>query len=245
MTKITSKHKKARTEVGLVTARPFQFWQDHKHNEEARIEIVPLIDVIFCILTFFILAAVNFSRQQAISLDLPKAKTGTSQMQDMMIVSLDDLGQIYVEKQPLSTNAQLAQLLKTYINANPNGLMVLNASKNASYKDVIQVLDVLREVGGNRVALATLPGDSNLSNNQNDLSGNGNLFPYGTQIPSNALNPLTPNQNPLLPSQNQPLNLNQPSANPQPNQFNVPVAPSGNSTQNNKVIQNKDQLRLP
>jgi len=58
-----------------------------------------LIDVIFCILTFFILGAVGLSRQQAISLDLPKASTATTPMREMLVVSLDDFGQLYVEKQ--------------------------------------------------------------------------------------------------------------------------------------------------
>jgi biopolymer transport protein ExbD len=45
-------------------------------NQNVHIEILPLIDVIFCILTFFILAAVGLTRQQAIDLDLPAANTG-------------------------------------------------------------------------------------------------------------------------------------------------------------------------
>ncbi|MFN6032855.1 MAG: ExbD/TolR family protein, partial [Dolichospermum sp.] len=46
--------------------------------EDVQIQIIPLIDVVFCILTFFLLAALQFTRQQAINVDLPKASTGTS-----------------------------------------------------------------------------------------------------------------------------------------------------------------------
>jgi biopolymer transport protein ExbD len=112
--------------------------------------------VIFCILTFFILAAVGFSRQQAINLDLPQANTGKPQMREMLVVSLDDLGQVYVEQQ-IVTRSQLSQSIKNYYQSNPNGLMVLYAAKNATYREVVEVLDLLREVGGDRVALATLP----------------------------------------------------------------------------------------
>lgn len=45
----------------------------HTPVEEVQIQIIPLIDVVFCILTFFLLAALQFTRQQAISVDLPKA----------------------------------------------------------------------------------------------------------------------------------------------------------------------------
>ena len=144
--------------------RPFRLWQDNSGNQDVRIELIPLIDVIFCILTFFILAAVNFSRQQAISLDLPQAKTGTPQMREMLVVSLDDLGQVYVEQQQVGRN-QLSQSIKNYRQSNPSGLMVLYAAKNATYREVVEILDILREVGGDRVALATLPQGSQPTTN--------------------------------------------------------------------------------
>ncbi len=123
---------------------------------EIRIEIIPLLDVIFCILTFFILAAVGLTRQQAINLDLPKASTGAPQMREMLVVSVDQVGQTYVEKEPV-TREQLKGILLNYRRSQPGGLMVLNASQLVSYNEVIQVLDLLRSVGGDRVALATQP----------------------------------------------------------------------------------------
>lgn len=136
--------------------RPLNLWQDDSQSSSANIEILPLIDVIFCILTFFILAAVNFSRQQAISLDLPQAKTGAPQMQNILIVTIDDIGQLYVD-QNLVSRSDLTWEIKKYKQQNPDGLMTLYAAKNSTYREVVEVLDILREVGGNRVALATLP----------------------------------------------------------------------------------------
>jgi biopolymer transport protein ExbD len=215
----------------LFPARPMKLWSDSSlDQQEVRIEIVPMIDVIFCILTFFILAAVNFSRQQAISLDLPKAQTGTPQMRDILVVSLDDFGQIYVEQQPIVSRNQLYQRLEQYHQDRPSGVMVLHASKESSYNDVIQVLDILREVGGERVALATLPGESE-------------PLPNGTinSTPSNPLNsfPSTPEQSqfnpsatPLNPGQSQfnpsatPLNPGQSQFNPSNPSVGVPAAPN-------------------
>ncbi|WP_319419388.1 ExbD/TolR family protein [Pleurocapsa sp. FMAR1] len=136
--------------------QPFKLWEDDSETSDANIQILPLIDVIFCILTFFILAAVSFSRQQAISLDLPKAKTGAPQLQNILIVTIDDLGQLYVDKD-LVSRSDLAWEIKKYNQANPDGLMTLYAAKNSTYREVVEVLDTLREVGGDRVALATLP----------------------------------------------------------------------------------------
>ncbi len=188
--------------------RPLKLWHDQApHADEVRIELVPLIDVIFCILTFFILGAVGLSRQQAIGLDLPKASTGAPQMREMLVVTLDDLGQLYVEKQPVTRN-QLFDSLKNYHQYNPRGLMVLHASRNTSYNDVVQVLDLLRQVGGDRVALATLPGESQSSSSPNPTNfynpnlGNSNQFgnPNNLSTPNgvpgnygNSLPPTMPN----------------------------------------------------
>lgn len=186
---LTSWKKTSRNKHFHIPVRPLNLWQNESANQEVRIEIIPLIDVIFCILTFFLLAAVGFSRQQAISLDLPKASTGTSQMREMLIVSLDDLGQVYVEQQVVTRN-QLYQAINNYHKLNPAGMMVLYASRNASYNEVVQVLDMLREVGGNKVALATLPGKSDVTEttNTNTYPGNEN-YPYSTNSPGNYPNP--------------------------------------------------------
>ncbi|MDS3860126.1 biopolymer transporter ExbD [Thermosynechococcaceae cyanobacterium BACA0444] len=168
----------------------------HLPNEgdNARIEMLPLIDVVFCILTFFILAAVALTRQQAISLDLPKASTSQAQSQKLLVVSIDPTGQTYVEQDPVNRD-QLYERLLTYLRTNPQGLVVLRASQLVSYNEVIQVLDLLRSVGGNRVALATQPTDQpTLNNSSSELF---NIPPLNTS----PTNPITPNAIPTpLPS---------------------------------------------
>ncbi len=164
------------------TPRPLKLWHDINSQQEVRIEIVPMIDVIFCILTFFILAAVGFSRQQAITLNLPQATTGEAQMREMLMVSLDNQGQLYLEKQPVS-QVQLYSAIKNYNDINPTGLMVLHASEEVRYSQVVEILDMLKEVGGSRVALATLPGSSQAP--QENTTPNPGINPYLT--PNNQM----------------------------------------------------------
>ncbi len=126
-------------------------------NQEPRIELVPLIDVIFCILTFFLLAGLQVARQQAINVDIPKASTGTPAARELLMVTLNDAGQIFLEQQPVVVPAQLTETVKQYLQARPNSSIVLYASKQVSYNKVVEILDALRSVAGDRVALATLP----------------------------------------------------------------------------------------
>ena len=85
-------------------------------SEEVQIQIIPLIDVIFCILTFFILAALQFTRQQGINTSLPQASTGAPLSSDrqMITVTIAPNGQLYADQQPVD-RAQLAQLLALYV----------------------------------------------------------------------------------------------------------------------------------
>lgn len=140
----------------------------HTPIEEVQIQIIPLIDVVFCILTFFLLAALQFTRQQAINVDLPKASpssvSGITSQSGSLIVTIDAVGNTYIEKQ-LVKREDLGARLKQYLQANPSAVVVLNASRTATYNDVIETLDLLRQVGGDRVSLGIIPGPSQPSTN--------------------------------------------------------------------------------
>jgi biopolymer transport protein ExbD len=192
-------------------------------GDDARIDMVPLIDVIFCVLTFFLLAALQLTRQQSINVDLPKAKTGQTQMQEMLIVSIDDFGQIYIDQLPVNYQ-QLDRVLKSFQSKNPTGLMVLYAPQNAKYAKVVEVLDRLREVGGARVALATLPSSAPSPLPSPSLPNSGIPAVPGTgnrvqPLPSPLATPLNPRQPQFqVPPQQQQFN---------PNQFQSPLPAPG------------------
>jgi biopolymer transport protein ExbD len=197
--------------------------------EDVRIEIIPLVDVIFCILTFFILAAVGLTRQQAIALDLPNANTGTplppqglgaqAIQRERLYVSVDAIGQIYLDQQPV-TEDLLADVLLQHRQVSPEGLMVLYASRDARYEDVIRVLDKLRAVGGDRVALATLPpldGDSLTPGLEGLPTPNGNddsLLDLAPFPPTGNPNLNPSGTNPSLGNPNLPSDLGNPGLNP-------------------------------
>jgi biopolymer transport protein ExbD len=169
-------------------------------NEEPRIELVPLIDVIFCILTFFLLAGLQSVKQQAINVDIPKAASGTPAARELLMVSLNDAGQLFLEQQPMLVPGQLIEAVKQYRQTHPNSSIVLYAAKQVSYNKVVEVLDALRGVAGDRVALATLPSNTNAPTPPilNNSAGYG--YPYN---PYQGVNPYNPYQG-VNPSSTQP-----------------------------------------
>ena len=181
-------------------------------TDDAQIQILPLIDVIFCILTFFIMAVVQLQSPQGVNIDIPKAETGTVQPPDRLIVTLSPTGQTFVGQEEVDRNT-LADKARKYLDSKPNGLVVLNASQNAFYSDVIGILDLMRKVGGNRVALATNPATTPTPTPMVPAPGLG-MPGYSNPYGSPGLNPLNPSLNPNLlnPSLNNP-GLNNPGLN--------------------------------
>ncbi len=160
-------------------------------NQEPRIELVPLIDVIFCILTFFLLAGLQVARQQAISVDIPKASSGAPAARELLMVTLNDTGQLFLEQQPMLIPGQLVEAVKQYRQARPNSSIVLYASKQVSYNKVVEVLDALRGVAGDRVALATLPSNTTAPTPPILTAPPGYGYPY-PPYPYPAANPANP-----------------------------------------------------
>ena len=167
-------------------------------NQDPRIELVPLIDVIFCILTFFLLAGLQVARQQAISVDIPKASSGAPAARELLMVTLNDTGQLFLEQQPMLIPGQLVEAVKQYRQARPNSSIVLYASKQVSYNKVVEVLDALRGVAGDRVALATLPTNTAAPTPPVLTTPPGYGYPYPPYNPYNpyqGVNPTTPQPN--------------------------------------------------
>lgn len=195
-------------------------------NADPRIELVPLIDVIFCILTFFLLAGLQVARQQAINVDIPKASSGAPAARELLMVSLNDAGQLFLEQQPMLVPGQLIDAVKQYRQARPNSSIVLYASKQVSYNKVVEVLDALRGVAGDRVALATLPSNT-AAPTPPVINPTGYGYPYNPYNPYQGVNPAAttaPNSGAIIPATGAstpttsvaPTTTTQPTITPQP-----------------------------
>jgi biopolymer transport protein ExbD len=195
-------------------------------QDDVRIELIPLIDVIFCILTFFILAAVSLTRQFAINTDLPSASTGVAQMRQTKIVTIDPVGTLYWDEDPVD-ESRLVQLVQEFQQESPDGTIVLNAPPYASYDSVVRVLDLLRAVGGDRVALAVTPSsedpDGLTTPGQPNFSAPGSVSPgLGNPGLGNPGTPLDPFGLPTVPGDP----LGSPAAPPR-SSGSSPASPSG------------------
>lgn len=121
----------------------------------AQINIVPMIDVIFAILTFFIMSTLYLTRSEGLPVNLPKAASAQQQRStESITVTIDATGKISLNRQQVTLNT-LADQVRGLIGANAEGLVIINADEQVNHGQVVAVMDRLRQVQGAKLAIAT------------------------------------------------------------------------------------------
>ena len=129
--------------------------EDRRNNN--KIDILPMIDIIFAILSFLIISSLYLSRVNTIPVDLPKATSSLREDRKFINVFIDKSGGIFLNNKKILSDDIIAMITDS-INEN-NNLVVLHADINASHGNVINVLDLLRSIDGLKIAISTKPID--------------------------------------------------------------------------------------
>jgi len=126
-------------------------------HKRARIEIIPLIDIMFFLLAAFMMASLTMVRLQSIKMDLPTATTATRDFKpDIVNISVDKVGDIYIEKKPVNL-VELHTYLSNKFRLNTNVPIYISGDKDATHGSVIRVLDLVRREGIQKVSFAISP----------------------------------------------------------------------------------------
>ncbi|WP_414624414.1 ExbD/TolR family protein [Calothrix sp. CCY 0018] len=121
----------------------------------ATINIVPMIDVIFAILAFFIMSSLFLTKLEGLSVNLPKASSAQQQQAtEPIAVTIDENGTISLNRQPITLD-NLETEINLAVNANQERLVIVNADEKVTHGKVVAVMDKLREIPGVRLAIAT------------------------------------------------------------------------------------------
>ncbi|BAY79150.1 Biopolymer transporter ExbD [Nostoc sp. DSM 114161] len=121
----------------------------------AQINIVPMIDVIFAILTFFIMSTLFLTRSEGLPVNLPKAATAKQQQVPSKItITVDEQGVVSLNRKPIAVD-DLTQQVRSLIGSNSEMLVIINADEKVGHGKVVAVMDRVREVPGAKLAIAT------------------------------------------------------------------------------------------
>lgn len=126
----------------------------------SQINIVPMIDVIFVVLTFFILSSLFLNRSEGLPVNLPQAETSESQLeQHTLILTLTNAGDLQLGNESASLET-LPDLIQARRIGNNSILIILQADAEVPHGRVVAVMDRLRMVSNVEMAIATQPADS-------------------------------------------------------------------------------------
>jgi len=124
-------------------------------KKKARIEIIPLIDVIFFLLATFVLFTLSLNTPQGVPVNLPESETGHPRdTSGTHTVSVTEQGTLAWDKEFVALDEFLKRLQAFYA-TDPDGRILINGDENAPFNQAIYVFDQARIVGFKKVFIET------------------------------------------------------------------------------------------
>lgn len=117
-----------------------------------KLMIIPMIDIIFFLLVFFMLNTLYMTNQQTVPVNLPQAASASTDVVKSLQVTVAEDGQLYLGTEPMSM-----EQLKARVRAESAGgstALVLRADSDVDYGRFVAVLDELKRSGAGKISLA-------------------------------------------------------------------------------------------
>ena len=123
-------------------------------KKEPTIMIIPMIDIVFFLLVFFMVGTLYMNTEQQIPLNLPSTSTSTAESIEPVFVTLTTSVYLCSENREMSAD-NLSQEVQDIVRTTPRQAFVIRASKDVYYNEVIALLDMLKVNGAKYISVAT------------------------------------------------------------------------------------------
>ncbi|HLF19274.1 MAG TPA: biopolymer transporter ExbD [Bacteroidota bacterium] len=130
-----------------------KFRTEHKHL--AVFSYASLTDVVLQLLIFFLLSS-TFVIQSGIKVRLPKAEAGETGNKSQIVVTLTDVGKVFLNNEEVAKPA-LASKLSSLLRETKDQLVIINADKSVSLQSAVEVMDIAKASGASKLLIATQP----------------------------------------------------------------------------------------
>ena len=124
--------------------------------EKARIEIIPMIDIIFFLLVFFMVSTLSTTVNRGLPVNLPKAASSQKGLRESFNITVTQDGTLFLNKEPTTLTA-LGQQVKAGLEKDPELMAIINADDQALHGAIVSVMDEVRLAGVSRLAIAVRP----------------------------------------------------------------------------------------
>ncbi len=125
-------------------------------DEEVSVNVLPMIDVIFAILTYFVISSLFLTQSDGLPINLPSAQTSQQQPDANFTVSIDEQGQVTLNQATIQTS-DIQSAIRQNLNPGQAAVVTIRADEKAMNGDVVGVMDEVRQIEGAKLAIATRP----------------------------------------------------------------------------------------
>ena len=123
-----------------------------QEEEEATIDLTPMLDVVFIMLIFFIVTA-SFVKESGIEVNRPDAPTAVKQEKANILVAISANNEIYIDRRRVDPRSVRANIERLHAE-NPQGSVIIQADEESNTKTLIGVMDSARAAGVFNVSIA-------------------------------------------------------------------------------------------
>lgn len=121
-------------------------------HKKARIEIIPLIDIMFFLLASFMMVSLSQVHMKGIKVNLPTGKMGETQTKrEYVSLSVDKDGQIYFDKTPMEPDEVYKKLVEVH-KTSPQAKIFIRGDRDTYHGDIIRLIEQVRAAGIYKIA---------------------------------------------------------------------------------------------
>ncbi|RMH36770.1 MAG: biopolymer transporter ExbD [Nitrospirae bacterium] len=125
-------------------------------SKKARIEIIPMIDTMFFLLVFFMIATLSMTLQRGLPVNLPEAESASDDVKEHVSLTITADGALFYNKEPISVS-ELAARLIALRQSQHDPSVVINADERVPHGRVVEIMDQVRLSGITQMGIAIKP----------------------------------------------------------------------------------------
>jgi len=128
--------------------------RNYREHKKPELMIIPMIDIIFFLLVFFMISMLSMVEQKGLAVNLPVAAASQQQLSKNIVLTITQDGKVYFNKEEMPWEL-LGKRLQAELRQNKELAVVVNADKKAQHGQVVKVLDEVKDAGVTKLAIAT------------------------------------------------------------------------------------------
>ena len=140
------------------------FSNELDQDNDLTINILPMIDVLFAVLLFFVLSSLILTRNRAVTIERPKSSMSVAMDKEAIVVSLNQKGELFINSKK-TQESSLINDLKSLKDENQTKQLLIDADRTSQYGDVFRIIEEAKSANFESIGLVT---DRQANNKDND-----------------------------------------------------------------------------